>query len=180
MQGQSVAEGFAERGVDRKLNGLYYFASIAILARCDHLIAGKTMATQFIRTMAIRRLRRSSIGISDATAWTTRESAAGKRQVKPFYAKPTAQKWRINKGDARQTERPLMILQRFFHGHGGGASPGFGKAQPSVQRASEAALSGAICTAQTAKPRAFMAAKSSGSADEATPRLRIAPETAMP
>ena len=51
VQGQSVAEGFAERGVDRKLNGLYYFASIAILARCDHLIAGKTMATQFIRTM---------------------------------------------------------------------------------------------------------------------------------
>ena len=47
VQGQSVAE----RGVDRKLNGLYYFASIAILARCDHLIAGKTMATQFIRTM---------------------------------------------------------------------------------------------------------------------------------
>ena len=51
MQGQSVAVGFAERGVDRKLNGLYCFASIAILARCDHLIAGKTMATQFIRTM---------------------------------------------------------------------------------------------------------------------------------
>ena len=51
VQGQSVAEGFAERGVNRKLNGLYYFASIAILARCDHLIAGKTMATQFIRTM---------------------------------------------------------------------------------------------------------------------------------
>ena len=51
MQGQSVAEGFAERGVDKKMNGWYYFASIAILARCDHLIAGKTMATQFIRTM---------------------------------------------------------------------------------------------------------------------------------
>ena len=51
VQGQSVAEGFAERGVDKKMNGWYYFASIAILARCDHLIAGKTMATQFIRTM---------------------------------------------------------------------------------------------------------------------------------
>lgn len=49
--GQSVAEGFAERRVDKRLNGLYYFASIACLSRCDHLIAGKTMATQFIRTM---------------------------------------------------------------------------------------------------------------------------------
>ena len=29
---------------------------------------------------------------------------------------------------------PLMILQHFFHGHGGGAPLGFGKAQPSVQR----------------------------------------------
>lgn len=50
-EGQSVAEGFAEQKVDKKLNGLYYFASIACLSRCDHLIAGKTMATQFIRTM---------------------------------------------------------------------------------------------------------------------------------
>ena len=49
--GQSVAEGFNEKRVDRKMNGLYYFASIACLSRCDHLIAGKTMATQFIRTM---------------------------------------------------------------------------------------------------------------------------------
>ena len=49
--GQSVAEGFAEKKVDRKMNGLYYYASIACLSRCDHLIAGKTMATQFIRTM---------------------------------------------------------------------------------------------------------------------------------
>lgn len=49
--GQSVAEGFAERRVDKRLNGLYYFASIACLSRCDHLIAGRTMATQFIRTM---------------------------------------------------------------------------------------------------------------------------------
>lgn len=49
--GQSVAEGFAERRVDKRLNGLHYFASIACLSRCDHLIAGRTMATQFIRTM---------------------------------------------------------------------------------------------------------------------------------
>ena len=53
-EGQSVAEGFAEQKVDKKLNGLYYFASIACLSRCDHLIAGKTMATQFIRTMRDR------------------------------------------------------------------------------------------------------------------------------
>lgn len=50
-QGESVAEAFARQGVDRRLNGLYYFASISCLARCDYLIAGKTMATQFIRTM---------------------------------------------------------------------------------------------------------------------------------
>lgn len=49
--GRSVAEGFREKRVDRKMNGLYYYASIACLARCQHLIAGKTMATQFIRTM---------------------------------------------------------------------------------------------------------------------------------
>lgn len=51
IAGQSVAEGFREMGVNRKMNGLYYFASIACLAKCDHLIAGKTMATQFIRTI---------------------------------------------------------------------------------------------------------------------------------
>lgn len=50
-EGQSVAEGFGELHVDKKMNGLYYYASIACLACCDHLIAGKTMATQFIRTM---------------------------------------------------------------------------------------------------------------------------------
>lgn len=49
--GESVAEAFARRHVDKRLNGLNYYASIACLARCDHLIAGKTMATQFIRTM---------------------------------------------------------------------------------------------------------------------------------
>lgn len=50
-KGESVAEAFGKKRVDRKMNGLYYFASIALLAQCDHLIAGKTMATQFIRTL---------------------------------------------------------------------------------------------------------------------------------
>lgn len=72
-----------------------------------------------------------------------------------------------------------MILQHFSMVTAAALRPV--SAKPSLRcSASEAALSGAICTAQTAKPRAFMAAKSSGSADEATPRLRIAPETAIP
>ena len=50
-KGRSVAEAFGQKCVNRKMNGLYYYASIALLARCDHLIAGKTMATQFIATM---------------------------------------------------------------------------------------------------------------------------------
>ena len=57
-----------------------------------------------------------------------------------------------------------MILQHFFHGHGGGTPPGFGKAQPSVQRERGRVIRRNL----------------HGSADEATPRLRIAFETAMP
>lgn len=52
--GVSVAAAFGKQRVNRKMNGLYYFASIACLSRCDSLIAGKTMATQFIRTMRDR------------------------------------------------------------------------------------------------------------------------------
>lgn len=52
--GESVAEGYAKKKVNRKKNGLDYFAAISLLSRCDYLIAGKTMATQFIRTMRDR------------------------------------------------------------------------------------------------------------------------------
>ncbi len=137
------------------------------------------MATQFIRTMRDTPFETEFYWDLDATAWTTRESAAGKRQVKTVLRKADGTKWHKAKGTLGKRSVPLMILQRFFHGHGGGAFARF-RQSPAFGAASEAALSGAICTAQTAKPRAFMAAKSSGSADEATPRLRIAPETAMP
>lgn len=48
---ESIAKALERENANRRLNGLNYFASIALLARCDALIAGKTMATQFIRTM---------------------------------------------------------------------------------------------------------------------------------
>ena len=143
VQGQSVAEGFAERGVDRKLNGLYYFASIAILARCDHLIAGKTMATQFIRTMRDTPFETEFYW---DLGYGVDESAAGnggsKRQVKTAGQTVLAQSRRHKNGmpegfkgrrSANGASR-FYDITAFFHGHGGGAPPGFGKAQPSVQR----------------------------------------------
>ena len=64
-----------------------------------------------------------------------------------------------------------MILQHFFQGHGGGAPPGFGKAQPSVQRERGRVIR------RNLHGTDGKAARLHG---EATPRLRIAFETAMP
>jgi len=48
---EAVATAFRNQKVDRKMNGMYYLASIYCLARCNCLVAGVTMAAPFIKIL---------------------------------------------------------------------------------------------------------------------------------
>ena len=65
---ESIAQAFAEQHVNRRLNGLNYFASIALLSRCDAVIAEafESLTDYYAKEIAQQKREAYTAGYEDA------------------------------------------------------------------------------------------------------------------